>query len=253
VAINSPVCENVNYLPDNFTAAIDIEGWNAANTGPAPAGQIGYVSIQSPTCKNVGTGCVYVSGANYVAYSAVAAEGWYGYGASAIYVQSGCDFSSYAIGMCNDTAVDDGGAHKFQNGTNTFGQSGSSIVGAVSSAGQSSPGFSVDPSGNVTAKSYATAANPPALTSCGTSPSVDTGSSNSAGQFTLGTGSPTACTVTFAVAYPSKAFCTVSPASSGGAAISGGYYISAQSKTAFTLTIGTGTNSLVFNYTCGGN
>jgi hypothetical protein len=93
----------------------------------------------------------------------------------------------------------------------------------------------------------------PAASSCGTSPAVTAGSSNSAGQFTLGTSTPTACTITFATAWATKAFCTVSPASSGGAAISGGYYISAQSKTAFTLTIGTGTNSLVFNYTCAGN
>jgi hypothetical protein len=94
----------------------------------------------------------------------------------------------------------------------------------------------------------------PVISSCGTNPPVAAaGSSNSSGQFTLGTGTPTACTVTFLTAYATKAFCTVTPASSGGAAISGGYYISAQSKTAFTLTIGTGTDSLVFNYTCAGN
>ena len=73
----------------------------------------------------------------------------------------------------------------------------------------------------------------PTISSCGTNPPVATaGSSNSAGQFTLGTGTPTACTVTFATAFSTAAFCTVSPASSGGAAISGGYYISAQSKSA---------------------
>jgi hypothetical protein len=93
----------------------------------------------------------------------------------------------------------------------------------------------------------------PAASSCGTSPAVTAGSSNSAGQFTLGTTTPTACTITFATAWATKAFCTVTPASSGGAAISGGYYISAQSKSAFTITIGTGTDSLVFNYTCSGN
>ena len=97
------------------------------------------------------------------------------------------------------------------------------------------------------------AANSPVLTSCGTSPSVAAGSNSNAGQFTLGTATPTTCTVTFAVAYATQAYCTVSPASSGGAAITGGYYISAQSKTAFTLTIGTGTNSLAWNYTCSGN
>ena len=92
----------------------------------------------------------------------------------------------------------------------------------------------------------------PAISSCGTgSPSVATGSNNIAGQFTMGT-SATTCTITFAHAYPNHAFCTADPASSGGAAITGGYYISATSASAFTLTIGTSTSSLVFNYTCGG-
>lgn len=108
--------------------------------------------------------------------------------------------------------------------------------------------------GNVNAGVALTvAAAVPAASSCGTSPAVTAGSSNNAGQFTLGTGTPTACTITFATAYATKAFCTVTPASSGGAAISGGYYLSAQSKSAFTLTIGTGTDSLVWNYTCVGN
>jgi hypothetical protein len=94
----------------------------------------------------------------------------------------------------------------------------------------------------------------PTISTCGTSPpAASAGSSNSAGRFTLGTGTPTACTVTFATAWATQAYCTVTPASSGGAAISGGYYISAQSKSAFTLTIGTGTDSLIFNYTCAGN
>lgn len=94
----------------------------------------------------------------------------------------------------------------------------------------------------------------PTISACGTTPpAAAAGSNNNAGQFTLGTDTPTACTVTFAAPFTTAAFCTVSPASANGAAISGGYYISAQSAAAFTLTIGTGTNSLVWNYTCMGN
>jgi hypothetical protein len=96
-------------------------------------------------------------------------------------------------------------------------------------------------------------ANPPSATSCGTSPSIASGSNAQGGQFTLGTGTPTACTITFATPFPNNSYCTLTPASSGGAAISGGYYISAESATAFTLTLGTGTSSLVFNYSCTGN
>ena len=90
----------------------------------------------------------------------------------------------------------------------------------------------------------------PTISTCGTSPPAATaGSNNNSGQFTTGTATPTACTVTFATAYSNAAFCTVTPAS----VYAGTYYISAQSKTAFTVTIGTGTNSLKFNYTCGGS
>ena len=90
----------------------------------------------------------------------------------------------------------------------------------------------------------------PTISSCGaTPPAVTAGSNASAGQFTFGTSTPTACTVTFATAYTTTSFCTVTPASSGGAAISGGYYLSANDKTGFTITIGTGTASLIFNST----
>lgn len=93
----------------------------------------------------------------------------------------------------------------------------------------------------------------PTVSSCGTSPSVNAGSANSSGQFTTGTGTPAACTVTFSTAWPNNAFCTVSPANAAAAAITGGYYISASSRTAFTVTLGTGTSSAAFNYSCSGH
>ena len=102
----------------------------------------------------------------------------------------------------------------------------------------------------VTATNLYTTASLPTISSCGTSPPAATaGSSARAGQFTLGTGATAACTVTFATAYPNYAYCTVTPAF----AYAGTYYVSASSKTAFTVTLGTGTASVVFNYSCGGN
>lgn len=95
--------------------------------------------------------------------------------------------------------------------------------------------------------------NTPVISSCGSSPTIGSGSTNIGGNFVLGTSTPSACTITFAHPYPNHAFCTITPDSSGGAAISGGYYISAISNSAFTLTIGTGTNSLGFTYTCVGD
>lgn len=94
----------------------------------------------------------------------------------------------------------------------------------------------------------------PVLSSCGGgSPTPTAGSNSRSGSFTTGSGSPTACTVTFASAYPNQAFCSISPANSAANGISGGTYISAQSKSAFTVTLGTGTSSAEYNYTCYGS
>lgn len=48
---------------------------------------------------------------------------------------------------------------------------------------------------------------PPAVTSCGTSPTII--GSDSAAEVTTGTGSPTACTITFSAAYVSQPICIV--------------------------------------------
>lgn len=108
--------------------------------------------------------------------------------------------------------------------------------------------------GNITAANHLTTASLPSIgagSTCGTSPPAATaGSSNAAGQFTLGTGAvATTCTVTFAVAYPTAAFCTVTPVTTGVTSVR----VSAQSKSAFTITFAPATASLVFQYTCGGN
>jgi hypothetical protein len=88
----------------------------------------------------------------------------------------------------------------------------------------------------------------PGLTSCGASPSVS--GTDTGGVVTFGTSSPTACTVTFNIAYPSSAWCTIAPANSAAGGITA--YISAQSKTAFTITLSGGTNSVAYNYNCNG-
>jgi hypothetical protein len=91
--------------------------------------------------------------------------------------------------------------------------------------------------------------NLPTISSCGTSPpAAADGSSNQGGQFTLGTGSPTSCTVTFATAWPNHAYCTVTPVTG----YTGTYHVG-NSNVYFTVTLGTGTNSVQFNYSCNGN
>jgi hypothetical protein len=90
----------------------------------------------------------------------------------------------------------------------------------------------------------------PSVSSCGTSPSVTSGSTNSGGQFTTGSsGTPSGCTITFSNSgWPTNAWCTVSPVNSTISTL----YISAQSKTAFTVAT-TAANSLKISYTCVGN
>ena len=93
----------------------------------------------------------------------------------------------------------------------------------------------------------------PAASTCGTSPVVATGSTNQGGQVTTGTANPTACTVTFNAAYPNYAFCTISPANAAASGATVLPYVSASSKTAFTITMAVATNSAAFNYACNGN
>ena len=49
----------------------------------------------------------------------------------------------------------------------------------------------------------------PAASTCGTSPAVAAGSTDYAGTVTLGTGTPTGCTLTFSVAYAVAPSCVV--------------------------------------------
>jgi hypothetical protein len=117
--------------------------------------------------------------------------------------------------------------------------------------GTTTPAYALDTTGSIRATvALLNSSAVPTISACGTTPPVATaGSNNNAGQFTLGTGATAACTVTFANAFPNSAFCTVTPATN----YTGTYYISTQSKSLFTVTLGTGTASVKFNYSCGGN
>lgn len=59
---------------------------------------------------------------------------------------------------------------------------------------------------------------PPVLSTCGTSPSLATGSTDTAGKITVGTSASNACTLTFGTAYTSAPFCIVQNATTGAGA-----------------------------------
>jgi len=140
-----------------------------------------------------------------------------------------------------------GASNKMQFGTNntigvTFYPNGGFEAGATSGTDRGI--------GTITAlKALMTGAAAPTASSCGTGPAVDSGSSSNAGKFTIGTGA-TACTLTFANAFTTNAYCTVTPLAQP-AAVANIPYISAQSGTAFTVSGGTA--STAYQYTCGGN
>lgn len=130
--------------------------------------------------------------------------------------------------------------------TGTFSSTVSGVAGTFSGT---VTGANLTTAGNATALHYYSTISVPTASACGTSPAVDAGSSAHAGKITFGSAT-TACTLTFASAFANNAYCTVTPGAQP-AAVANIPYISAQSKTAFTISGGTA--SAVYYYTCGGN
>ena len=94
-----------------------------------------------------------------------------------------------------------------------------------------------------TAGHLADTGSTPAVSSCGTSPAIS--GTDIAGLVTMGTGTPTGCTITFATAYSSTPYCIVTWQTN---IASMQYTIS---TTAITL-VQTGTSSNKVNYICRG-
>jgi hypothetical protein len=87
----------------------------------------------------------------------------------------------------------------------------------------------------------------PAVTACGTSPSIDTHANNKSGTVTAGSGTATSCKITFAGSgYSTWNHCRVTPETASVAAFAYSY-----TKTVLTLT-GTSLTSDVFDYDCDG-
>jgi hypothetical protein len=95
------------------------------------------------------------------------------------------------------------------------------------------------------------AAAPPTASTCGTSPVVAATSNNQGGYINFGTGgATTACTVTFANAYPNSALCTATWNSPPGAII---LWMPNISNTGFTVNTSADASGKAFTYTCTGN
>lgn len=92
---------------------------------------------------------------------------------------------------------------------------------------------------------YLTSDSIPALSSCGTSPAITTGSSDVAGEITEGT-IATGCTITFQTAFKQTPFCTITEQSG----LSASY---TTSNSAITITNIGALSSTKLNYMCIGN
>ncbi len=94
-----------------------------------------------------------------------------------------------------------------------------------------------------TGKAFLNTSAVPAVTACGTAPAVTAASNNQGGVVTSGTAN-TSCTVTYANAYPTASFPTITPLS----AATVGSWISAFSASAFTVTFPGSIAGAVFSY-----
>lgn len=86
----------------------------------------------------------------------------------------------------------------------------------------------------------------PSVASCGTSPAVGTGSNDTRGRITTGSGT-TSCAVSFNAAYPATPFCTVTLEGSGGFAV----WLSAVNTGGFTVNFNSAYQA-PFVYQCDG-
>ena len=134
------------------------------------------------------------------------------------------------------------------NGATTTIESSSALyTTGTMSLGQSGQPWDI----SYTRKYNLVTAAPPTASSCGTSPIVAASSTNQGGYVTFGTGgSTTACTITFANAYPNSALCTVSWNSPPGAII---LWMPNLSNTYFTVNTSADASGKSFSYSCTGN
>lgn len=146
-------------------------------------------------------------------------------------------------GTINMEATAGGGAIRI----NSAGTSGSNMDGL--DVGDTIPArgsFTSLSGGPITTTDHliSTAASPPTVSSCGTSPSVS--GTDVKGVITTGSGGPTACTLNFATAYASAPVCVVSLVNSA----SIGHKVTATTASALTVGFTAGYSSQKFNYVC---
>lgn len=87
----------------------------------------------------------------------------------------------------------------------------------------------------------------PAVSSCGTSPVLASGSTNYAGTIAVGSGTTTACTIAFGTAFINAPACQITPSFNDG-----GHYFSAKSSSGFTVDFVNDAAGQSFDYQCAG-
>lgn len=128
-----------------------------------------------------------------------------------------------------------------QTGSNSYAESMRIDYNGMVGIGTTSPGATLDVKGHIA--NSGTAAT---VGTCGTSPAIS--GNDTRGIVTLGTGSPTACTVTFNAAYTSSPHCVITPYGGDAGAIR--WWITASTTALVMNFTATPTASQQFEYHC---
>ena len=212
-----------------FNVAVGYSSLNANQSGAANT-VVGYKGFQGNISgvSNVGLGAqVMLSATNASANTLIGfSAGW------SITSGSNNTFVGYQAGYNGGTGATTTGSQNILIGQNTI-------------AFTATANNNINIGGIFFGNNNSTAA--PAVSSCGSSPSIDTNANNHTGQVTVGSGVIATCTVTFAgTGYAAWNHCLVTPETASLAAFSYSY-----TKTVLTVT-GTSLTSAKFDYTCEG-
>lgn len=131
----------------------------------------------------------------------------------------------------------------FLNGANDIFRATTTGIGI-----NADPAYPLDVAGTARASQYIVNPATQVLSGCGTGAAMTANSSKHGGRFSTGSGTVTACTLTFDTAFPTSAFCAVTAV--GGVTA---YYISSQTAAAFTLTFPVSAPSTSWQYVCMGS
>lgn len=152
-------------------------------------------------------------------------------------------------GSASGTGASNGGSIVLTPGLSTNAAAGTvQVIGGTSLTGQLTATNNI-----ATAVAFLNTSAKPSIATCGTNPSVITGSNNQGGQFVFGSGSVTSCAVSFANAFPNFAWCVLGAANATASNVLSVTNISASPITGMNIASSANSGGAKFNYNCQGS